>query len=414
MTRATKIVTVETIQFSDANLRMSNDGYVTASPRVARTGIQMYKGSELGMPQMDQVAVWRPEAEVFKTDAMHSFGHKPITDDHPPEQVTAKNWKQYSVGQSGDEVVRDGEFIRVPMVLMDAAIIDKVNAGKSELSVGYSAALVWGDGVNPAGEKYNAIQTDIRANHIAIVDTARGGPKLKIGDASASSSVVLIVDQQKEDQAMTTANTKTILVDGISVTVPEMEANIVQRHIAALTDSVTNVRKELADAKDALAKAQTDSAVAATEAKKATDVKDAEIATLKKQVEDSALTPEKLDQLVKDRGEVIAKAQHVMDGATFDVAGKSVSDIMQAVVVAKIGDSAKAWNADQVKASFATLTAGVDLTKVIVDGATQLAQGIQFTQQHGNGNTQAMLDKAYDDRDSELQNAWKGPQHKVA
>lgn len=170
-------------EFDAASIkRRTRNGYLVAAPRVARTGIQLYLGSEVGKNDMKVVRVYRPEAEVFSKDALSSLAHSPITNDHPPVPVTSDNWKTYSVGQSDGEVARDGQFVRVPMLVMDGRAIRDVEGGKAELSVGYSCDLKWEQGISPDGETYDAIQTNIRANHIAIVDAARGGPKLRIGD----------------------------------------------------------------------------------------------------------------------------------------------------------------------------------------------------------------------------------------
>src|SRR5689334_20323368 len=99
----------------DATKRTA-DGYLAASARVARTGIQIYTGRECGKPELDFVRVYRPESEVFKADAIKTFAHRPITDDHPHIPVTADNWQRLSKGHTGEEVVRDGKFIRVPML----------------------------------------------------------------------------------------------------------------------------------------------------------------------------------------------------------------------------------------------------------------------------------------------------------
>ncbi|MEY9671484.1 hypothetical protein ABIE93_001418 [Bradyrhizobium elkanii] len=172
--------------FDDAaNIRITDDGYLIATPRIARTGIQPYLGSEIGLVGDDArkaLKIYRPEHEVFKLDAMRSLAHRPITDNHPPVSVTADNWKKYAVGQSGEDVARDGHFIRVPMVLMDQKIIDKVRAGKAELSVGYDVEVYMVPGTTPDGMAYDGYQQNIRANHIAVVDAARGGPELRIGD----------------------------------------------------------------------------------------------------------------------------------------------------------------------------------------------------------------------------------------
>lgn len=181
----------EIIVLDKADYRITADGYLTAQPRVGRTGIQLYKGSELGKNDMAVVRVYRPEDEVMHKDAMASIAHRPITNDHPPVPVTADNWKKYSVGQTGDSVVRDGEFVRVPMVLMDAGVIRDFNDGKKELSLGYTSNLEWRSGKTPQGDAYDAVQTVIRVNHLAVVDAARGGPRLAIGDSVHVNSVAV-------------------------------------------------------------------------------------------------------------------------------------------------------------------------------------------------------------------------------
>jgi len=166
-----------------AKVRYTEDGYMTAAPRVARTGIQLYRGKEVGKPELDIVRIYRSADEVFNADSLHSFGHRPVTDDHPPVNVTAENWKDYAKGQLGGEVARDGQFIRVPMCMMDAATIGKFKGGKVELSVGYTCDIDWTAG-EFEGQSYDGFQKDIRANHVALVKAARGGKDLRVGDGT--------------------------------------------------------------------------------------------------------------------------------------------------------------------------------------------------------------------------------------
>ena len=318
-------------------LRETADGYVVCQPRIARTGIQLYTGEEVGRPDMEQVRVYRPETEVMHKDSLKSLAGKPVTIEHPAEPVTAKNWKDLAVGHMGDEVLRDGEFVRVPMILMDAGAIDITRGGKRQLSVGYTAALKWGDGVTPAGEPYDCMQTAIRANHVAITHTARGGDKLRMGDL--------------KEKTMTT---RKIMIDGISVEMEERDTQVVERRLSAL-------EAELATAKTALATAQTtaqnDVATARTETANATTLannKDAEIATLKSQLADAKMSPDKLDKLVTDRVATVQRAKALHDAVVVD--GKSDAEIRRQVVAAKLGDTAKDWTDDMVTASFNTLS----------------------------------------------------------
>lgn len=108
--------------------RKTNDGYLVAYVKCARIGIQDYRGYEFGMPEKDIFRVYRPVDEVFSTDSLRTFAGKPITNDHPDNRVSASNWKEHAVGAIGNEVIRDGEFVRVPITLMDASMIEQVEA----------------------------------------------------------------------------------------------------------------------------------------------------------------------------------------------------------------------------------------------------------------------------------------------
>ncbi|WP_158081505.1 DUF2213 domain-containing protein [Nitrobacter vulgaris] len=178
----------EALVFDDnANVRYTNDGYLVATPRVARTGIQQYYGHEIGLQGADAkrvINVYRPESEVFRDEALRSLAHKPVTRNHPSGPVDARNWKDVAVGCVGSDILRDGEFIRIPMTLMDARAIDAFKKGTRQLSLGYTCDIDMVPGVTPDGVKYEAVQKNINVNHLAQVDRARGGPKLTIGDSA--------------------------------------------------------------------------------------------------------------------------------------------------------------------------------------------------------------------------------------
>jgi hypothetical protein len=356
---------------ASTNLRVTQDGYLIASPRVARTGVQLSKG-------FAEVRVYRPESEVMSKDAMSSLAWKPITIEHPDVPVTAQNWRDLAVGHLSDEVVRDGEFIRVPLRLMDAEAIDIVRGGKKQLSVGYTAVLQWGDGKTPDGESYNAIQTAIRANHVAITHTARGGDKLRMGD-----------HRKKE------AKMAKLTVDGIGIEMDDRDAQVVERHIANLT-------KEVATAK---ASAQNDIATVKTEAANATalaQTKDAEIATLKQQLADSKMSPDKLDKMVAERTKTVQKAKALI-GDALQIDGKTDADMRKQVVLSKLGETAKDWNDDMISASFNTLAVATSDSGNGSGGLHHVRQ-VLLHNDTGGGDPVA---KAYAEYDAALTERWK-------
>lgn len=389
-----KVSVTELLDFGDAkDLRITGDGYLVANPRIARSGIQIYRGIEVGIPDMDVVRVFRPEDEVFHLDALASLAHRPVTNNHPPDKVDAKNWRKFAIGSSGGDVARDGDCIRVPMLVMDSDAIDDVQNGKAQLSVGYSADLIWGDGVTQAGENYDAKQTNIRANHIAIVAKARGGTRLKLGDHRSEN------DKPRKGKAMR------LLVDGINVEIEdETHGEIVVRRIKTLEDNLTktagDVTRLTADITTLQGSVQT---------------KDAEIVTLKKQVTDAALTPQKMDELVKARQDMIGVAKKMLGDALI-IDGRTDADIRKQCVTSYLGAAQVAgWNDDQVSTSFATIAA-MPSNKPGPNGAGFTARDaapVFFRTGHGYTELSA-AEKAYQDNVTDMENAWKSPARRAA
>ncbi|NTJ00343.1 DUF2213 domain-containing protein [Agrobacterium rhizogenes] len=305
-----------------AGTRRRDDGYLVADARIARTGVQSYLGSEVGKPDMAVVKVYRPGSEVFSDDTMKSAAHRPVTNDHPSEMVTSDNWKKYSVGQTGDEVSGEGIFIRVPLMVSDEAAIKDIEAGKQELSAGYTCDLDFTAGQTTTGEAYDAIQKNIRINHIAVVQRGRAGSKVRIGDGVAAWGISpFSTDHKPEEEKI--MNLKTVTVDGIPVEVTDQGATV----IATLQSRLADANTKFADAvKEHLA------AIAA---------KDAELAK-----KDAALDAEKakvlsdadLDKRVQARADLVTVAKAIAKDVK--VEGLSDADIRKAVVVAKVGDAA--------------------------------------------------------------------------
>lgn len=167
-----------------AGARPLGNGALVVQARAARAGnVQVYRGDEVARPDLAQVRIYRDPDEIFRPESLRSFGHKPVTLDHPPEAVTPRTWRGVARGHVGDEVVRDGEFVRIPMLLADSAAIAAVQGGRREVSVGYTCDLDWTPGTAPDGTPYDARQTMVVVDHVAIVVQGRAGPECRIGDA---------------------------------------------------------------------------------------------------------------------------------------------------------------------------------------------------------------------------------------
>lgn len=184
-------------------VRRLADGRITAVAKFARSGIQKYAGAELGRPDLAVVNVYRPESEVFDEAAMASFAHKAITLGHPPGGVTVDNWKQVAAGWTEGKVARDGEYVEIPLILADAEAIRAYDSGAArELSAGYACDFIWGDGVTPSGEPFQATQKKIRGDHIAQVPEGRAGPRARIGDSAMTNDAETLIAADVARQRM--------------------------------------------------------------------------------------------------------------------------------------------------------------------------------------------------------------------
>lgn len=372
------------MQFTDAvtvsGTRRTADGYLIAEAKSVRTGIQLYSGDEVGKPEMPIVRVYRPADQVFADASLQSFTHAPVTMNHPDEAVTAANWKDLAIGEVSTAAKKDGEWVHLPLILKDAKAIAEVEEGKRELSAGYTCELVWGDGVTPDGQEFDATQTNIKINHLAVVTRARAGSQARIGDGAVNwgASPIPLVDE-KGTRSMTN---RTLMVDGLSVELADKDAQIVQR-------ALDGFNKKIADME-----------TAAGEAKANLAAKDQEIGTLKaenQKLVDAQIKPEDLDRLVADRSALIEQIKAI--DSRIEIKG-SDADLRRAAVKSKLGDEmVKDASDDMITGMFRAIAKDAKsadpFARVVADGVRQT----------GDARTEA--DKARQDRDQSLRDGWK-------
>lgn len=247
------------VDFADQpiTMRRTDEGYLTGEARVARVGVQAYQDGRGGIRHE-----YRPVSEVFAADAIASFRNVPLTMGHPAERlVTADNAKSLSIGHVGENIRPDGEWLVMPLTITDAESVRQIEAGATvQLSGGYMADLDETRGEYD-GIRFDAVQRNIRGNHVAVVQQARAGAMARI-NLDAADAVALTVMHTREDHAMTD-KTVTVRVDGIEYqAAPEVERHITKQaeRIDALTGErdAAKTEAETAKAKADEAKAELD------------------------------------------------------------------------------------------------------------------------------------------------------------
>lgn len=338
--------------------KRTKDGFMAVRAKAARAGVYDYAafevgGIERGFKATDTVKVYRPESEVFAPDSVASFLAKPVTNDHPAQPVTADNWKQHARGVNMG-ALRDGEYLAFDLVMMDAALIADVDAGKRELSNGYSCVLDWTAGTTPDGQAYDAVQRNIRGNHIAVVDKGRAGSACRIGDGKPEHFTPLshgkVILNSNGGKPFAACDANPLAISGLSTGEKKMKIMLDGLHVD-LTDA------EAVKAAFDKVKGDADKAIAAN-AKELADAKESvatlttEKVALEKQVADAKNVD--LDKLVADRAELVAKAKSLKSDIVTD--GKSADDIRKEIVAANLGDAAKDFDAAQIAAAFAVIS----------------------------------------------------------
>lgn len=184
-------MTVQRYDYSEFKATKTDEGFLVDSPIVARIGIQEYRRADGSIRKELRL----PE-EVFSVDALASMKAKPITIEHPGTgRVDSKTAHRVTVGTILDGGKQDGDHVRTDIVIHSPDAI----GDRRELSLGYMAVLDETPG-EWNGQKYDAIQRNIRVNHLSVVKQGRAGvARLNLD----SNEIEEIESKPKEQQTMT-------------------------------------------------------------------------------------------------------------------------------------------------------------------------------------------------------------------
>ena len=221
---------------------------------IARSGIQYYLLSELPNLKLKEIpreyrdlkvfAVYRPSFVL--EDAKEKFIGKPIRIEH--QWIYSEDDKDI-IGHIGSEVKikhQKGEVALYSPLEIDS---DEKLPSFKELSPGYEAVNKWQPGVTPSGEEYQIVCTEITdINHLAIVETARGGKDMKILDGGKKMAVhsgllYFVKKKLKGVNDGNDANSFGVIIDKLT----ENIKNISDEELSGMTESLIKCVKDLPD-----------------------------------------------------------------------------------------------------------------------------------------------------------------------
>jgi hypothetical protein len=148
------------------------EGFLTDKPIVTSVGIFEYHNKDGSVRRELRL----PE-HVFAPESLASYKGKPVIITHKAGMVTKENVPDEVIGTILSEGIPDGDDVRVEIIIHDTDAMKQ--SGLKELSLGYSLVLDETPG-EWNGQPYDAIQTEIMINHLALVDKARAGEDARL------------------------------------------------------------------------------------------------------------------------------------------------------------------------------------------------------------------------------------------
>ncbi|MGL4207942.1 MAG: DUF2213 domain-containing protein, partial [Candidatus Adiutrix sp.] len=124
---------------------------------------------------------YRPGDELAR--GASTFNGLPLLYGHHVESAETPQ-KQYRVGSLGTDASFRAPYLDNSLIITDGEAIMAVESGKACcLSAAYMFDPVFEKG-EFKGEHYDFIMTNIRGNHVALVDEGRAGPEVAVADGT--------------------------------------------------------------------------------------------------------------------------------------------------------------------------------------------------------------------------------------
>lgn len=276
------------------------------------------------------VREFRPASEAFAKESLDSLEDAVVTVGHPPAMVTPETAKTYAAGMVKGPGEKDGAFVGATLAVIDGEALGMIERGEViEISSGYVCDVDPTPGTSPSGERYDAIQRNVRYNHVALLPRGAGRAGAEVALRMDSRAAVEFNGEQRSDDM------ETETIDGISYKVGSPEWR------AAKAKQETKLRT---DAAEATTKFETEKARADALATKLAEAEAKAKAAEEKLAAETSETA--LDARADARASLIAEAREILgpgdDGKARSFAGQSSEAIRQAVVAKRFPGNVRA------------------------------------------------------------------------
>ena len=301
--------------------------YVYRVP-IAGAMVQKYVKSD-GSEEMEAKL---PE-EILSDATVSSANSKPVTDGHHG-LVTKDNSHDLLKGFTASNGHVEGNMLYNDITITDPNLISQIKSGdKRELSIGFETQMDPTSGTYN-GTKYDAVQRNIRINHVAVVPKGRAGHEVRLIGDSAEAVEQVEPSEEKGNQM----ETRVVRADGQNITVA---ADDVEK-ITKLDADNSAKAKQIADLDAQIKKLQSEKAQLQGDADSSAKKADEAQAKADSLEADNKKLQEKFDKYKADgvdkKLELIDKVKSFV-GDEYDYHGKSDRDMKIDAVKAIKGDS---------------------------------------------------------------------------
>ena len=180
MPKLRKVIRLDSMPLK--NTYFTEEGYLKDCPILTSTGIFEYIEDDGTIRRELRV----PE-EVFDEASLKSYKGKPVIITHDAGLVDKDNVHENQIGTILTEGYQDGEDVRAEIIIHDTD--EMRECGLKELSLGYNLDLDETPGTWN-GQHYDAVQRNIRINHLALVREARAGEQARLNIDSRDSKIL--------------------------------------------------------------------------------------------------------------------------------------------------------------------------------------------------------------------------------
>ena len=239
------------MQAEDKKIIDQNDYWYIKDNPLSKVGVFPYLGRTISTElEPDKIYnVLRPEEELSKEEALNSFKLIPIVDDHTMLGTGAGMTPAEEKGIHG--VIGDNVYYKDGVIYGDLKIFsetlkDEIENGKKELSMGYFCDYELADG-EYNGTPYQAIQRNLKINHIALVDEGRMGADVRVLDHNFTFDTIKEIKEMAKTQTQSLAKALDEDIEEITKSEDECKGQDEEVDKRGLIDEIGGILKDKVD-----------------------------------------------------------------------------------------------------------------------------------------------------------------------